>query len=130
MPLNGQCVPVQQPIRGCVTYTLDSKCDECIEGYVSSSGKNECVRITSSENPNLKPCPPNTSRIIYKRNPSDPFGDCVAVDVNCANPRDDGYCIECKPGEFAHSDGLCYKIVYSNWFILIIYFTFYFASFL
>lgn len=114
VPSNGQCVPVQKPIQGCVNYTIDSKCSQCIDGYFLSSDSLSCILLTSLNNPNLKPCPPNTNKLNYRRNPSNPTGDCVAVDINCVNSRDDGYCIECLPGNFAYTDGLCYKIIYGN----------------
>lgn len=115
MPSNGQCAPVQQPIAGCINYSIDSKCDLCNDGSIPTVERTACVRLTSSNNPNLKPCPANTRKLVYRRNPSDVFGDCVAVDVNCAYSRDDGFCVSCGAGSFSHSDGLCYKIVYFNW---------------
>jgi len=52
--------------------------------------------------------------VTYKHDPSNPLGDCVAVDVKCANARDDGHCTVCKEGEYANSlDGLCYEVDWS-----------------
>lgn len=112
VPSNGVCVPVQVIITNCVRYTVDSKCEQCTEGRIPSGDELSCVISGKpSDKPGAKPCPPNTNKVIYRRNPSNPLGDCVAVDRRCANARDDGYCISCKDNEYAHSDGRCYKIV-------------------
>lgn len=95
-------------ITDCVRYTVDSKCAQCVEGKNPAADGLSCAANT--DRPGATPCPANTDKVVYKRNPSNPLGNCVAVDVRCANSRDDGYCISCKDGEYAHSDGKCYRV--------------------
>lgn len=74
-----------------------------------------CVtKIRSIEKTGLKPCSKNTERVNYRKNPSDPLGDCVAVDANYIYARDDGFCIECKDNNYSHSDGRYYKVTHIN----------------
>ncbi len=112
---NGVCV--SGTIANCQTYDKNGKCDTCKSGFTLSTNGKECTVSSSgssSRYPNAPPCPPDTNKFKYVRNPSNPNGPCVPVDVQCANPRDDGHCISCKDGEFAHTDGLCYKIVFPS----------------
>lgn len=48
----------------------------------------------------------------YRRDPSNPTGDCVKVDVKCTDSLDDGRCFKCKEGSVPGwgGDGLCYDI--------------------
>jgi hypothetical protein len=114
VPSNGVCVQVQVTITDCVRYTIESKCDQCVEGKIPSDDGLSCILKANTEKPGAKPCPPNTSSVTYRRNPSNPLGECVAVDAKCAGSRDDGFCFSCKNGEYAHSDGKCYKVTLIN----------------
>jgi len=51
--------------------------------------------------------------VKYRRDPSNPTGDCVKVDVKCTDSLDDGRCFKCKEGSVPGwgGDGLCYDIV-------------------
>lgn len=114
VPSNGVCVPVQVTIADCLSYTTESKCDRCVEGKIPSGDGLSCVVRANTDRPGAKLCPQDTSSVTYRRNPSDPLGDCVAVDVQCAGSRDDGFCFSCKNGEYAHSDGKCYKVTLTD----------------
>jgi hypothetical protein len=96
---NGVCV--SGSIANCQTYDKNGKCETCETGFTLSANGKECTVSSSgssSRYPNAPPCPADTNKFKYVRNPSNPNGPCVPVDVQCANPRDDGHCISCKDG--------------------------------
>lgn len=70
------------------------------------------VATNNNNKPQPKPCPQNTSRVKYRRNPSDYYGDCVAEDIRCLESLDDGHCWKCRDGLVPgwNGDGLCYEI--------------------